>query len=477
MKRRDFIKLGIGSSAAIYLSPLFAKSAKSELPFKISLAEWSVNKALFGRTEPKMDHLDFAKLANSFGITGLEYVNQFFMDKAKDVKYLAEMKKRADDYGCTSLLIMCDREGNLGDPNEKKRNKAVENHLKWLEAAKYLGCHSIRVNAYSEGTFEEQLELASDGLRKLAEKAQEFGLNVIVENHGKLTSDPDWLLGTIQKVNMPNYGMLPDFGNFAEHDPYRGVELLLPYAKGVSAKSQFNAKGECLTCDYDYMMRIVRDGGYNGFVGIESGASEGVDELQAIRYTKDLLERIRDEMMLTHPILGDTLDGWKKIKGGDWSLENGVLTGTNGKDWSTNPEESGSWLYFDKPVSDFKLEFQYMINEKGNSGVLFRSGLKKNPSFTGYEMQIYDCKRPEPTATCTPGAIYDQVTPSLIANRPANEWNTVTIRAQGRNIQIHMNGQLIIDADLDRSDKGYIGLQNHDEHSIIKFKNIRLQNL
>src|SRR6187402_2592465 len=122
----------------------------ADLFFKISLAEWSLHKTIF---DGKLTNLDFpAKAKNEFGISAVEYVNQFFKDKAKDEKYLAELKKRCDDNGVTSVLIMCDGEGNLGELSKKKRDTAVDNHKKWVDAAKFLGCHSIRVNAYGEGS-------------------------------------------------------------------------------------------------------------------------------------------------------------------------------------------------------------------------------------------------------------------------------------------------------------------------------------
>ena len=149
-----------------------------------------------------------------FGIDAIEYVNQFFMDKANDQNYLSELKQRCDDLGVKSLIIMCDREGALGDPNNNKRTKAVENHYKWVDAAKFLGCHSVRVNAQSSGGYDEQMKLAADGLRRLSEYAKPKGLNVIVENHGGLSSNGAWLAGTIAKTEMDNCGTLPDFGNF-----------------------------------------------------------------------------------------------------------------------------------------------------------------------------------------------------------------------------------------------------------------------
>lgn len=293
--------------AAVVASPIAALDVKKapsldnapKTPFTISLAEWSFHKSLFAK---KMDHLDFAKIAKTeYGIDAVEYVNQFFKDKAKDEKYLAEMKKRADDNGVQSVLIMCDGEGALGDPDEGMRKKAVENHYKWVDAAKFLGCHSIRVNAHSEGTYEEQQKLAADGLRQLTQFADKQGLNVIVENHGGLSSNGKWLVGVMKLVDHRRCGTLPDFGNFRitkseEYDRYQGVEEMMPFAKGVSAKSHdFNEKGEEIHTDYLRMMKIVLKAGYHGRLGIEY-EGEKLSEHDGIVATKKLLEKVREEL-------------------------------------------------------------------------------------------------------------------------------------------------------------------------------------
>jgi len=265
-------------------------------PFKISLAQWSWHKRLLGQAEPKLDNLDFAKEAHALGIKAVEYVNRLFKDKANDTKYLAEMKKRAEDLGVKSLLIMCDDEGALGDPEPRLRSRAVQNHHKWVRAAKYLGCHSIRVNAYSKGSDDEQQKLAADGLRRLSEYAARHDINVIVENHGGLSSDGLWLTGVIKKVALPNCGTLPDFGNFPpETDIYDAVEMLMPYAKSVSAKSyNFDENGDETRIDYYRMMKIVLDAGYKSYVGIEY-EGERLSETDGIVATKKLLEKIRDK--------------------------------------------------------------------------------------------------------------------------------------------------------------------------------------
>lgn len=302
MHRRQFLAGSMGIVAGLSASDLFATNKADTPLYEISLAQWSLHRELRAK---KMDPLDFApRTKKEFGINAVEYVNQFFKDKAKDKKYLGEMKKRADDAGVKSLLIMCDGEGNLGDPNNTKRTKAVENHYRWVEAAKFLGCHSIRVNARSGGSYEDQLKLAADGLGRLTEFASKHDINVIVENHGGLSSNGMWLAAVMKKVNMKGCGTLPDFGNFRlgggkEYDRYKGVRELMPFAKAVSAKSyDFNKKGDETKIDYLKMMKIVVDAGYKGYVGIEYEGGR-LSEPEGILATKKLLERVREELSKT----------------------------------------------------------------------------------------------------------------------------------------------------------------------------------
>ncbi|HTU19995.1 MAG TPA: sugar phosphate isomerase/epimerase family protein [Gemmataceae bacterium] len=296
--RRDFLKSSLGLAAGFgpgtAALSLHADESKKKPLFLISLAQWSLHRAFFAK---KLDPLEFAVISKKeYDIDAVEYVNQFYKGKAKDKKYAAELKKRADDNGVKSVLIMCDGEGALGDPEEKKRQQAVENHYKWVELAKYLGCHSIRVNAHSGGTPQEQMERAADGLRKLTEFGAKHEINVIVENHGGLSSNGEWLTGVMRKVDHPRCGTLPDFGNFGKFDRYEGVKLMMPFAKGVSAKSHdFDNKGHETHTDYRRMMKIVLDAGYHGRVGIEYEGGK-LSEPEGIRATKRLLERVRGEL-------------------------------------------------------------------------------------------------------------------------------------------------------------------------------------
>ncbi|MCA8991309.1 MAG: sugar phosphate isomerase/epimerase [Planctomycetaceae bacterium] len=295
--RRFFLKSALAAGCALAVPPLFA--AEEAPIFRISLAQWSLHRELKGG---KLDNLDFAKVAKEeFGIDAIEYVNQFFKDKAKDEGYLGQMKQRAADLGVKSVLIMVDGEGALGDADTKKRAQTVDNHKKWVEAAAFLGCHAVRVNAQSSGSFEEQIERAADGLRQLTEFAEGHNLSVIVENHGGLSSNGTWLSSVMQKVDHPHCGTLPDFGNFRIqgdewYDRYKGVEELMPFAHAVSAKSHdFDDNGNETRTDYTRMMKIVLDAGYRGYVGIEYEGSQ-IPEREGIQKTKALLERVRTEL-------------------------------------------------------------------------------------------------------------------------------------------------------------------------------------
>jgi sugar phosphate isomerase/epimerase len=275
-----------------------ADSGREQL-FRISLAQWSLHRTL---NAGELDNLEFARTARQdYGIEAIEYVNSFFKDKAEDESYLRELKLRADDQDVRSLLIMVDGEGALGALDAEERAGAIENHYRWVEAARFLGCHSIRVNARSEGSPDEQRELAADGLSRLTEYAAEREINVLVENHGGLSSDGTWLASVMNEVGHPRCGTLPDFGNFRIgedewYDRYKGVRELMPFAKAVSAKSHdFDEHGNESGTDFFRMMRVVLDAGYRGYVGIEYEGS-ALSEPDGIRATKALLLKVRDEL-------------------------------------------------------------------------------------------------------------------------------------------------------------------------------------
>jgi len=292
--RRSLLAAGAGLTGAWALG-----AVRADEPFRISLAEWSLHRAL---RAGELDARDFAPLARKeYDLAAVEHVNTFFQDKAVDFAYLADMRKRADDAGVKSLLIMCDAEGELGDADEAARRRAIENHFRWVAAARYLGCHSIRVNAAGQGTPEEVSKRAADSLHRLAEMGERYAIDVIVENHGGYSSNGKWLAATIRAADHPRAGTLPDFGNFRvsateEYDRYQGVAELMPFARGVSAKSHdFDAQGNETHTDYRKMLGIVLAAGYHGHLGIEY-EGEGVSEKEGIRLTKALLERVRAEL-------------------------------------------------------------------------------------------------------------------------------------------------------------------------------------
>ena len=279
--------------------------------FKLSLAQWSLHKAIQNND---MDPLDFAEKAKEFGFEGLEYVSQLYTEAIKEKgmdSVLSVLKSNSEKFGMQNVLIMVDGEGNMASTNDAERNKAVQNHYKWVDAAAFLGCHSIRVNAHGNGTAEEVSIAAVDGLSKLSEYAAEKGINVLVENHGGYTSNGEWLANVMKRVNKSNCGTLPDFGNFCQtigygsindpnckdpYDIYKGLTELMPFAKAVSAKSyDFDENGNQPKIDYLKMMQIVQDAGYTGFVGVEYEGSNK-SEKEGIELTRDLLLKVGKEL-------------------------------------------------------------------------------------------------------------------------------------------------------------------------------------
>jgi len=319
MKRRDFIiKTSQGGLALSMVGVYACKQSKGHknlekevvetdndnLFFKISLAQWSLHRAL---RNGDIDNLDFASKARSFGFEGLEYVNGFFKDKAKDMAYLTEMNNRAKTEGLKNVLVMIDGEGNLGQPDTVKRIEAIENHYKWVEAAHFLGCHAIRVNLGGGVDAADSVKASVDSLNRLSEFAKGSNINVLVENHGGFSSNGEWMTQVFSQIDYENCGTLPDFGNFCitkdeqrncleAYDKYKGMKELLPFAKAVSAKSyDFDASGDETTIDYMKVMQMVKDVNYTGFVGVEyEGAN--LPEEEGIKATKDLLIKVGKQL-------------------------------------------------------------------------------------------------------------------------------------------------------------------------------------
>ena len=327
--RRDFLKtIGMGAAGYSLSSVLPAGMISNLVPgnsfFEISLAEFSFASELM---TGKMNNLDFpAKAKKDFGIDVVEYVSMFFGNKHQDNTYLADLKKRASDAGVKNHLIMVDGE-NISDLDEEKRKKAVESHYSWVDAAKYLDCSAIRVNLGAmamPGTAEDEAKASVDGYGRLLEYGEKTGINIIVENHLGRSCNGQWLAGIMKQVNHPRAGVLPDFGNFCikrskpatkdiagwlktvceeKYDMYQGVEELMPYAKGVSAKThKFKADGEEAEMDFMRLFRIIKKAGFKGYVGIEYEGGlirdMGKDESYPSNYdgvmaTKKLLEKVR----------------------------------------------------------------------------------------------------------------------------------------------------------------------------------------
>ncbi|MHB1556565.1 MAG: sugar phosphate isomerase/epimerase family protein [Isosphaeraceae bacterium] len=308
LNRRTFLEATAAAGAASW--GLAGRPARADEPtgkpaagkigdFKVSLAEWSLHKALFAK---KIDNLDFPKIAREqYGIEGVEFVNQFFKDKAHDSAYLKELKSRASDVGVTCVLIMIDGEGDLSAPDATARNKAVDNHKKWVDAAAALGCHAIRVNT-GEHYSPTDVGAVAEACTKLTEYGESRRISIICENHGGPSSNPDAMVALMKAVNRPTFGTLPDFGNFPHKkghsgpymiDVYDAIARMMPYARGVSAKSyDFDASGRETMLDYARILKIVTDAGYHGFVGIEYEGSR-LGEPEGIKATRDLLLSLR----------------------------------------------------------------------------------------------------------------------------------------------------------------------------------------
>jgi L-ribulose-5-phosphate 3-epimerase len=304
MSRRMFLEgtvasgalLGLGSRLALAADESGKPAAGKIGDFKISLAEWSLHKSLFAK---KIDNLDFPKIAREdYGIEGVEFVNQFFKDKAHDSAYLKDLKKRANDFGVTCVLIMIDGEGDMSAVKDEARTKAVENHKKWVDAAAALGCHAIRINTGNHYSPTDVAAVA-ESCGSLTDYGAKNGISVICENHGGPSSNPEALIALMKAVGKPTFGTLPDFGNFPLKDGkytidvYDAIARMMPFAKGVSAKSHdFDESGKETMLDYARIMKIVTDAGYNGFVGVEYEGSR-LGEPEGIRATKKLLEAVR----------------------------------------------------------------------------------------------------------------------------------------------------------------------------------------
>ena len=290
--------------------PAETEEMKTAEPFfKLSLAQWSMHRMIRNNG---MDPYSFAEKAKAWGFSGLEYVSQLYNPELEEAGYSEEAMNafvekcnaEAEKHGMVNLLIMIDGQGDLATTDADERQKAVENHYKWVDAASAMGCHSIRVNLSGSDDPEEWVPNSVAGLSALATYAADKNVNVLVENHGGLSSNAALLAKVMEEVNMDNCGTLPDFGNFCirrnvpgdwssgcadQYDFYQGVTELMPFAKAVSAKSHdFDAEGNETEIDYYRMLDIVEKAGYKGFIGVEYEGSE-LSEEDGILATRDLL--------------------------------------------------------------------------------------------------------------------------------------------------------------------------------------------
>ncbi len=329
MKRRNFIQNGSRAGLAFSLMGIYAckdtkkKEAEgageaemaqkvAEPFFKLSLAQWSIHKMI---REDGVDPYTFAEKAKNWGFTGLEYVSQLYNPELESANYSPEAMKAfvdksnalAKEHGLENVLIMIDGQGNLAVSDDKERQEAVERHHKWVDAAAAMGCHAIRVNLAGSNVPEDWKKNSVDGLTKLATYAKDKNINIIVENHGGLSSNAAMVVEVMEMVNMDNCGTLPDFGNFCisrnedgsckeTYDMYKGVAELMPHAKAVSAKSNnFDAQGNDRGIDYAKMLKIVKDAGYTGYIGVEYEGNE-IGEEAGIIATRDLMLKVAGEM-------------------------------------------------------------------------------------------------------------------------------------------------------------------------------------
>ncbi|HEX9658738.1 MAG TPA: sugar phosphate isomerase/epimerase family protein [Rhodothermales bacterium] len=328
--RRDFVRTVTGAAAFTALGAWrFADAASDDPIFKLSLSQWCFHRAIFGpgrddydwfvshlASDPDavlqgdMDPRDIVVRAREIGVDAVDYVNICFFGHAGDIPWLTDLKRRADAEGVKSLMIMCDQTGRLGHADPEMRLKSVEDHTRWLEAAQFLGCHSIRVNAYGDGTYLEQLERCAEGIGALAERAEPMGLNVLIENHGDASNTGIWLAMLIQKISHPRVMALADFDNFfmggwnempeRRYDRYQGLMDIAPYTHSVSAKAHgFNEDGSELRTDFHKAMRILLDAGFRGYASIEYEGDQ-LSEMEGAVRTKALLEKVRSDLTVEY---------------------------------------------------------------------------------------------------------------------------------------------------------------------------------
>ena len=293
ISRRNFfsrsLAIGAGLSGLPLISPSKLNSAARPTKDDISLAEWSLNRDL---RKEKFTNLDVPRICREeFDINGLEFVNSFF--ELPTSRYLQRLKRNADDNGVQLILIMVDGEGNMAAATKEERAQTVLNHRKWIDIAYTLGCHAIRTNCAGprDATAEEMLNYAEESYTNLLEYAKEAQINVIIENHGGISSDPDFLVALMKRFNHPEFGLLPDFGNFDDDIRTEALRKVIPYAKGISVKTYYGKDGTHPRYDVEALVKMAHDIGYSGFYGIEAESRE-LDSFEQVRLTKRAIERV-----------------------------------------------------------------------------------------------------------------------------------------------------------------------------------------
>lgn len=283
--RRSFLTTAI---PAIFAGTLLGKEEKKTNWLQISLQQYSFNGMFRAK---KLDPLNYPKFAvEKTKIKALEYYNGFFEDKVASKAFLGELKKRCVDLGVHNQLMLCRSNAALDAADPKKRKEAAAELARWGEFAAELGCHSIRVDCRSKGDREEVKKQAVDGLNQLCDLLKPMKMDAIVENHGNWSSKGDWVKEVMEQVKRDNCGTLPDFGNFRGYDKYQGVKDMLPWARAICAKvHKINPDGEAADTDFERMLKVVKDGGFKGFIGIEFEG--GTDPVAGILGTKKLIER------------------------------------------------------------------------------------------------------------------------------------------------------------------------------------------
>jgi len=334
--RREFIENSIKSSIGLSLaatlpSSLFlysCKPEKKEFNLKISLQVYSFAPLMMAG---KFDLKDFPEMVrNTYQLDGAEYWSIAFTGRENNEAFLKELKQKSDDNGVNNTIILVDdiniltmESGpSLASLSSEERSRAIDFHKIWVDTAAKIDCHSIRINLKSnDGTAEEVQEVCSESISKLIEYSSQSNISVVLENHGGLTGNGKWLSGLIKNINNEFVGSLPDFGDFnfcqtrgdlnfanvdreceMKYDKYLGVEELIPYAKGISAKSHdFDKNGSETKTDYKRMMEIIKNSDFSGYISIEyEGAmlsmllnrDSYLSSHDGILATKSLLEKL-----------------------------------------------------------------------------------------------------------------------------------------------------------------------------------------